>query len=227
MKAMLLKNLLLAVSICVVATPLAAKDKLPETTKDGLKLQHGTELAVVYLKPGETLAAYDKVSILDAYVAFKKNWKRDYNDTTIGLAGRVTDKDVETIKKRLAGEFRDVFSRELEKGGFEVVESSGEGVLTLRPAIINLVVTAPDVNIAERGHSVVRDSGQMTLYLELYDSLTSDKLAEVIDTQIVGEHTIGHRGDKVANMSEFGKTLSNWAEILVKRLNEAKKASSG
>ena len=46
-----------------------------------------------------------KVSMTDVYVAFKKNWQRDYNRDEMGLSGRVTDKDVETIKNRVAGEF--------------------------------------------------------------------------------------------------------------------------
>ena len=60
MNAKLLKNTLLAIAICVFATPLAAKSKLPETTKDGLQLQHNTKLAAVYLKPG-------RLSLIDSF----------------------------------------------------------------------------------------------------------------------------------------------------------------
>lgn len=91
---------LLTLLTCALAGPLAAKEKLPESTKDGLKLVHQHELGAVYLKPGATLAAYDKVKILGVYVAFKKNWQRDYNREEMDLGHHVTDKDVERIKEK-------------------------------------------------------------------------------------------------------------------------------
>ena len=206
------------------SAPILAKDKLPETTKDGLQLQKDTKLAAVYLKPGETLEGYDKVSITDVLVSFKKNWQRNYNEDVMGLDGRVTDRDVETIKKRLATEFKAVFTKELQdKGGYEVVDTTGKDVLLLRPAIINLVVNAPDLSRAGMGRTFVASAGEMTLYMELYDSLTSDKIAEVIDAQAVGDHGIGFAGNRVTNKAEFDRVLAKWADILRKHLDEVKK----
>jgi hypothetical protein len=211
--------LTLSFSMLMAATALA-KDKLPETSKDGLQLQHDTKLAAVYLKPGETLKGYDKVSITDVYVAFKKNWQRNYNRDTMGLDGRVSDKDVEVIKKRLAKEFKTVFTKELqEKGGYEVVDTAAKDVLILRPGIINLVVNAPDVSRAGMGRTFVASAGEMTLYMELYDSLTSDKIAEVIDAQAAGNYGIGHAGNRVSNKADFDRVLAKWADILRKQLD--------
>ena len=168
----------------LLSAPAMAKDKLPETTHDGLQLQKDTKLAAVYLKPGESLEGYDKVSIIDVYVAFKKNWQRNYNQNTMGLAGRISDKDVEVIKQRVAKEFKVVFTKELQdKGGYEVVDNAAKDVLVLRPAIINLVVNAPDVNRAGMSRTFVASTGEATLYLELYDSLTSDIIARVLSAQ--------------------------------------------
>lgn len=66
---------------------------------------------------GESLEGYDKVTILDVYVAFKKDWQRNYIRDTMGMDGWVSDKDIEVIKKRLAGEFKTIFSSELEENG--------------------------------------------------------------------------------------------------------------
>lgn len=203
--------------------PIFAKDKLPANTKDGLVLQKDTKVSAVYLKPGETLEDYDKVSITDVYVSFKKNWQRNYNQDVMGLEGRVSDKDMETIKKRLATEFKAVFTKELQdKGGYEVTDTAAKDVLILRPAIINLVVSAPDVNRAGMGRTFVASAGEMTLYMELYDSLTSDKIAEVIDAQAVGNDGIAHMGGRVGNKAEFDRVLAKWADLLRKRLDETK-----
>jgi hypothetical protein len=226
MKANVLRNVLLAISFCMLVTPLAAKDKLPETTKDGLKLQHETKHGAVYLKPGATLAAYDKVKILGVYVAFKKNWQRDYNSEAIDLGNRVSDKDMENIKNKVAAEFPVVFSKVLEKGGYNVVDTTGKDVLLLRPAIINLVVTAPDIMSAGMTETFVSSSGSMTLYMELYDSQTSDKFAEVMDAEEVGDNGFAHQAGRVSNKMEYDRTLEAWANILVKRLDEAHQNTS-
>ena len=207
----------------LLSAPAIAKDKLPEVSHDGLHLQKDTKLAAVYLEPGETLAGYNKVSMTDVYVAFKKNWQRDYNRDEMGLSGRVTDKDVETIKKRVAEEFKTVFTKELQdKGGYEVVDSAASDVLTLRPAIINLVVNAPDTNSAGMTRTFVASAGEMTLYLELYDSVTGDIIARVMDAQAAGDHGFASMGGRVSNKANFDRVLRSWADTLRKHLDSVK-----
>jgi len=223
MTVKILRSVILAVSMCLLVAPLAAKEKakLPETTKDGLQLEHRTKHGAVYLKPGATLDAYSQVKILDAYVAFQKNWKRNFNEDQMSLENRVTNEDMEQIKTRLAKEFQLVFAKVLKKGGYQVVDTTGKEILLLRPAIINLVVTAPDLMTAGMTTNVVSSAGSMTLYLELYDSLTSDKIAEVIDSEEAGMNSFAQAANRVTNKEEFDQTLEAWAKILVKRLDEA------
>ena len=223
MSAKILRSLILAVSMCVLVAPLAAKEKakLPETTKDGLHLEHKTRHGAIYTKPGATLDAYTQVKILDVYVAFQKNWKRNFNDDQMDLENRVTDKDMEKIKARVAKEFPIVFTKILEKGGYQAVDTTGKDVLLLRPAIINLVVTAPDLMTAGMTTNMVSSTSSMTLYLELYDSLTSAKIAEVLDSEEAGNNSFAHVANRVTNKADFDLTLEAWAKILVKRLDEA------
>jgi len=215
-----------AVLVFVLATALEAREKLPETTKDGLVLQHHTELGAVYLKPGATLTAYNQVKILDCYVAFEKNWQRNYNDEQPGLQGRVSDQDMQKIKSEVAEGFKDSFTKKLDKAGYTVVETTGPDVLLIRPAIINLNVTAPDVLSAGISTNIVSSSGSMTLYAELYDSQTSAKIAEVLDSEEAGGSSFAHVANSVTNRAAFEQTIDKWAEILVKRLDEAHGKSS-
>ncbi len=207
----------------MLITPLAAKEKkeLPQTTKDGLQLVHQDKLGAVYTKPGASLKAFDKIMLLDAYVAFAKNWKRDHNREEVGLGNLVSDKDMEKIKTEVASEFKKVFVKELQNGGYEVVTQTGQDVMLLRPAIINLTITAPDLNTAGMGQTFVRSAGTLTLYAELYDSVTSDKFAEVIDTQEAGNYGFGRAANRVSNKAALDQTLKHWADLLRKRLDEA------
>ena len=52
---------------------------LPEQSPDGLRLVQNTQMAVVYMKDGADFSSYDKVAILDCFVAFRKDWERDQN----------------------------------------------------------------------------------------------------------------------------------------------------
>lgn len=206
-------------SAVMVSTALA-KDKIPEVSKDGLHLVKDREVAIAYVKPGTDFSQYTKVKILDCFVQFKKNWQRDYNLDEVGLDGRVTDKDAEKIKKGVAEEFHKVFTTEMTKAGHEVVDDVGPDVLLLRPAIINLDVTAPDVMRAGIVRTVVTSAGEMTLYLELYDSATSTLLARVIDPQSADRGGQPMLANKGTNKFEADRVLRRWANLLNKHLGE-------
>jgi hypothetical protein len=210
---------ILGLSLIIGTVPAAvAREKAPDVTADGLHRVEGSELALVYLKPGASFGGYDKLMILDCFVAFKKHWSAQ--DPTRG--SKVTAKDMENIKEYLAAEFRKTFIQELQtKGGYEVVDAPGEDVLLVRPAIINLDVTAPDTMEAGRSRSFSTSAGQMTLYVELYDSATSDLLARVIDAGSGRSSGPIEWQTKVTNRAQADKILRKWAGVLRERLDEA------
>lgn len=202
--------------------PLVAEQKFPEVTEDGLHLERQTSKGVLYVKPGATLEPYKKIMLVDAYVAFKKDWQADYNRSRQGVARIVTDQDMQRIKSDVATAFNSVFTETLQEGGYEVVTESGPDVLVVRPAIINLEVAAPDPNKAGMSATIVSAAGSLTLYAELYDSVTSDKLAQVMDRQLAGERGgFGYRASKATNREALISTVGEWAGRLVQRLDEA------
>ena len=110
-------SLLVAVSgLLVITAAYAKKQEFPEITVDGLHRVPDSKLAVVYAEPGASLAQYHRVKMLDAYVAFKKNWLRDQRSTSADPL-RVKSSDVEKIKNTLAAEFQTVFTKALEDAG--------------------------------------------------------------------------------------------------------------
>jgi hypothetical protein len=206
-------------AMCPLVTA-AAKDDPPQVSPDGLQLQKSTKTRLVYVKPGATFTQYDKVAILDCYVEFEKDWQKDYNQSRVGLGDRVTDKDVERMKAGLAAEFKKQFTRELQdKGGYQVVDQAAPDVLVLRPALINVEVNAPDLMSPGISRTVVRSAGQMTLYLELWDSATNTLLARVMDAK-ADDETIAQPANRVTNMAAADRILSEWARELRERLDE-------
>jgi hypothetical protein len=207
------------VLLSLQASQALAKDPPPEVSPEGLQLQKNTGTRLVYVKPGATFSQYDRVAILDCYVEFEKDWQKDYNSSVMGLEGRVSDKDVERIKADLAAEFRKVFTEELQdKGGYQVVTTAAPDVLVLRPALLNVEVSAPDLMTPGVNATVVRSAGQMTLYLELWDAATNTLLARVMDAEADRE-SFAQLSSKVTNKAAADRILRSWAEELRKHLD--------
>ncbi len=200
-----------------------AASKLPEVSPEGLMLVPNTKAAAVYMREGAEFGGYDKVAILDCYVAFRKNWKRDQNTST---SFRISDEDMTHIKTELAEEFKKVFSESLTAKGMKVVNAAGTGVLILRPSIVNLDITAPDTMDPGRSRSFSASAGQMTLFLELYDGVTGDLLARVLDPQQATDYGYIRVRNSVTNRSDADRILKRWADTLGSYLERARSGNA-
>lgn len=197
-------------------------DSLPAVTSDGLKRVDSRKVDALYWAEGATLAPYDSVMILDVPVAFRKDWMRDYNADRMGVSMRVKPEDMDRIKSELSKAFKEVFTKTLEDGGYNVVDAAGPNVLLLRPAITDLDVAAPDLDAPANVHSFTTDAGEMTLYMELYDSATSAKIGEVADREEALDNAHFQYTNRVTNRAEANRILRRWANLLVDALDEAR-----
>lgn len=197
----------------------------PPTMVDGLRLRTDTGSSLVYVKPGATFSKYDKVAILDCFVEFDKDWQSNYNASQVDPSNFVSSDAMNRIKKQLAAAFKQIFTKELQAGGYQVVTSAAPDVLVLRPAIINLRVTAPDLMTPGIDATVVSSAGSATLYLELWDSMTNTLLARAMNSQ-ADQQFGGQIADSVTNTQAADFILKGWADNLRKHL-EAARASKG
>jgi hypothetical protein len=222
------RPLLHALILLIVSAPaLAKQQELPEVTEDGLHRVPDSRMAIVYAKPGASLSGYQSIQLLDAYVAFRKNWERDQRSGSADPL-RLSSKDIEKIKNNLAQELHAVFKEVLEGGGYAVVEQAGDNVLLLRPAIINLDVNAPDTMSAGRSRTYTDSAGEMTLYVELYDSVTGDLIAKAMDRKADrGNDGFYTWTNSATNRADADRILKGWANILLSALNEAKQQPVG
>jgi hypothetical protein len=212
-----------SLSIFLAMSPLfpAMADELPKTTPDGLHLVDQNNVGAVYMRPGTELDAYDQILLVDAYVAFAPNWKEDYNRTQRKLSLRVTDRDVQRIREEVSREFRKVFTEELESGGYIISSEEGPNVMILRPAIVNLDISAPEIERTNKVRAIVSHAGTLTLYAEIYDSVTSAKIAQVIDSEVVGHRSFDYLASRVTNRQALDEILKYWAGLMRQRLDEA------
>ena len=219
MKISTLVILHVIVSLLAFSSLSVAQEDVPEVTVDGLHLVENTNLAMVYAQPGVDLSQYRRIYLADAYIAFKKNWRRDQNRS---VTNKVSTNDMTKIMAELSLLFRDVFTATLQEGGYELVNERAEDVLIIKPAIINLDVIAPDTMSAGNTHSYSETAGEMTLYLELYDSITDDLIAKALDRQ--KDRQTGHFQwqNRVSNRAAANRILQVWANVLKEGLDEAR-----
>lgn len=223
--SVLLVSMTMMALLALSAPAAVAQQELPEVTEDGLHRVPDSRMAVVYAEPGADLSDYGKVQLLEAYVAFKKNWERDQRSRSAQPLG-LTSRNIEKIKNTLAEEFRVEFTKVLEEGGYPVVDHAGDDVLLVRPAIINLDVTAPDTMAAGRSRVYTDSAGEMTLYVELYDSVTGDLIAKALDRRVDGRNNGFYTWTNSAtNKQAAVRILRGWANILLTALNEAKQSA--
>lgn len=220
-----MKNAIVMSALLSTALSLSAiaGEDFPEITEDGLKKLEGTDLSLVYAMPDASLSGYEKVMLADATVAFKKNWQRDQNRS---YAFKVRAQDMERIKEETAQLFREVFTEELTAGGYQLTDQPGEDVLLVRPAIVNLDVNAPDVGTASRTYQYSESAGEMTLYVELYDSVTGSIIAKAMDRQRDRERGYLQWQTRVTNVAAAKRIMKGWAETLRKGLDEARAATA-
>ncbi len=208
----------------LINLPLLARDDIPQVTADGLHLVPDTHLRMVYADPDADLSVYSKLLLIDPQVAFRKDWQRDTNQNKPFF---VTAQDMQDIRTELAAMFKEILVSKLKASGQVLVEEQGEDVLIIRPAILDLSVNSPDTPRNRNQRSINRSAGDMTLYLELRDSLTGDILAKALDHQTDRSNVTTFVRDRTRNENAARRILDGWAEILVNGLDETMKVTSG
>lgn len=200
-------------------TTVLAEEGDEETSFDGLERIEGSSVAVAYIDPEADFSVFERVAILEPYVAFRSRWQRDQNRSR---SRNIRASDMERIKADVASLFRDVFIERLEADdGFEIVHGANSDVLLLRPAIIDLDITAPDIRTAGRSRTYAAATGAATLYIELFDSVSGKIIGRAIDRQAA--RRAGGRiswSNRVTNTAEARRMFGGWADILRNFLDE-------
>jgi hypothetical protein len=188
--------------------------------REGLVRVENRTVDAVYRRPEAKFAVYSKFLLQPIDVQFAKNWDPGRSGSALY---DMHEPDREKIKSELALVFAEVVQRDLEKGGYPIVTQAAADVLELRAAIVNLYITAPDVSMQTAGRSKVytADAGEMTLILQLHDSVTGQLLARAYDRQAGLESGAWTWTTSVSNTAEARRIISTWATALRKALDAA------
>ena len=212
------RRVLLAGAACLslgIVVPVMADDEeLPQVSFDGLERMEDSKVAVAYLKPDADFSVFSRVTILDPFVAFRDNWQRDQNRRS---TRRIRESDMERIKNGVSDLFREVFTERIEAAGYTVVDGAAGDVLLLRPAIIDLDITAPDIQTPGRFLDIHHPRpAPPPCTSSCSTSITGEIMGRAIDRQ--SSRDMGGMVQwttRVTNTQEARRMFGGWADLLV------------
>jgi hypothetical protein len=212
-----IRLLSLALLSTLSLSALAAEDDI--MSHDGLVAIPDARVYSAYINPDADFSVFQRVAILDPFVAFRANWQRDQNRSR---SNRVSARDMERIKEDVAELFKEVLTEQLAaNGGYELVDVTGDDVLVIRPAIIDLDITAPDVRSAGRQRNFTATTGAATLFIELFDSMSGQIIGRAADRQTARQAGgMITWSNSVTNRAEARRMFRRWADKLREFLDE-------
>jgi hypothetical protein len=188
-------------------------------SEEGLSKVAVKGLDVVYAKPGATLAGYTEVMLRPIPVAFRRDWEKQ---SAPGSRTPIKASDSQRIKDSLSALVREEVVRQLNDGGYKLVDAPGNDVLDVEMSIIDLDVAAPDIKSAGRVETFAVSAGEMTLVAALRDSVSGDIVTRIFDRAQARESFRPQRITSVDNISEARDAARGWAKALRKELDLAR-----
>lgn len=189
---------------------------------DGLEPVKVKGISLAYRRPGATLAGYKRVQIDPVEVRFSKDWK----PTRAGSRLPLPAEDRERIRADLGKLVHEQFVKALQaKGAYPVVNEPGPDVLRLKIYIVNLYINAPDDPGPGVSRTFVTSAGEMTLFMELFDSESGQILARVADRQEARSAPLMTMANSVTNIAEADDITAAWAKILRNAFDRAHTAT--
>ena len=193
-------------------------------SEGGLQKVSVKGLDVVYARPGASLASYTKFLLGPISVDFRRNWERQ---AAPGSLTRISAKDAQKIRDRLAKQIHEETVKELTAGGYQLASEPGDDVLQVNLSIVDLWVSAPDIAAAGNVKTYALSAGEMTLVAELRDSATGDVVARAFDRALARENFRPMRITSVENAAEAAAAARGWAKALRQELDSAKQIGGG
>lgn len=205
--------MVLSLAMLTTAPILSAEEAAVQPTFDNLVPVKGAKMSLAYIDPDADFSVFKRVAILEPFVAFRSNWQRDQNRSR---SRNISARDMEQIKADVATLFERVFTERLEAAGYDVVDGAADDVLLVRPAIIDLDITAPDTRTAGRSRTFTTSTGAATLYIQLFDSISGDIIGRAADRQAVRRAggSISW-SNSVTNTADARRMMGGWADNLV------------
>jgi hypothetical protein len=191
-----------------------------EITHDGLVRVRWSRFKYVWLKPNADFGRYSRVMMDPVSVGYKRPPRQTEGGRNLNQGNfALSDHQMADMKRY----FSEAFEKELGKlDNFTLADTVGPQTLRVEAAIIDLVVNVP-TRPTGSDRVFTTSAAQMTLVMELRDSITGEILARVADRRDTqsGSGAVSDLtySTPASNAGAVRLLFKRWAQILATRLD--------
>ena len=145
----------------------------------GLNRVQARYLDVAYVRPGISLAGYDRILVEPVDVGFRSGWQPRRTASTLRLDADERDQ----LRLGAAQAVQRAFVQELQQGALKLTDQPGPGVLRITPHVVGLYLTDTGIPTPAPRRVYVSTIGEATFIAELSDAGTGEVLARLGDRE--------------------------------------------
>lgn len=213
MKKIFLTFAAMAIAGCSSAPPTIQQGPNAEVSFDGLHVVDNAAFREAWADPDIEFSRYNKIMPGGAFFEF-----RAVKRTSNTQAARSNTREFyidEDARARLEEEVTAIFAEELAKSTrFTVVDEPGPDVLIIRGGLHDIVSFVPPEPIG-RGEIWLSSVGEITLLLEVVDSLSGEVIARAVERRAAQQGGgMAIRANSVTTWAELRRLARRWATTL-------------
>jgi len=173
--------LLIALIVSLASCVVPAGESASAQPADGLQLVKKDQHGEWRLDSRANWSGFTGIQLEKATVDFTENWARDQKYRS---GNRPTEENMGRIRTELSELLDEVFRQELTANDtFRMSDNPGADVMRITPKITDLNIYAPDRMRDHIGYSLADSKGNMTLTVEVRDSVSGTLLAQMTDNR--------------------------------------------
>ena len=213
MKKIFLTFAAMAIAGCSSAPPTIQQGPDAEVSFDGLHVVDNAAFAAAWADPDIEFSRYNKIMPGGAFFEF-----RAVRRTSGTQRARSNEREFyidEDARKRLEEEVTAIFDEELARSTrFTVVDEPGPDVLIVRGGLHDIVSFVPPQPIG-RGEIWLSSVGEITLLLEVVDSLSGEVIARAVERRAAERGGgMAIQANRVTTWAELRRLTRRWATTL-------------
>jgi hypothetical protein len=219
MKKILLTFAALTIAGCSSGPATIQEGPDAEVSFDGLHLVDNSAFKRAWADPDIDFSRYSKIMPGGAFFEY-----RAVKKTSNMARARSSDTEFyidEKAREKLKVLVSEVFNEELAKSArFTVVDEPGQDVLIVRGGLHDIVSNVPPEMIG-RGETYLSSVGEITLILEVVDSMSGEVIARAAERRALDRAGggIAMVSNSVTTWSEVRRVTRRWAQMLTAGLD--------
>ncbi len=206
---------------CATSTPTLDTSADAESSYDGLTPMQDTLADRVWVRPDFDLSGYTKLLVQPAGIQYRPVKQTSRMRSRSSDTFPLTDKQKSLLLEIVSEEFEKALG-ELKR--YVIVAEPGPEVLLLRGALLDVISRVPSEG-AGRVDFYLDSVGEATLLIELADSQSGTTLVRVLDRRAAARGYL-QQASVVTTRAEARRLARNWANLLVKRLEQVSDLST-